>query len=313
MTLPRELRTKLLIFMSPSPFYLSLFAVLLAAAPISVSAQGAVGNQVVAASPAEAEVHKCEDRISSVQRDVLGKYDDALAELLVTTQKAADLEGALAVRAERERARKEQTLSEKDYVNEPKALRALQMQNVTRMKELISALVQDALPKLIEFKRTLTIAGKLDEAVSVRAAIERLQNAHVPITRPDAGTTVPAETLLLAYSGDRTRADKTYKGQKISVRGVLGGYRIDPADSRSYQLFLSGANSPNAGWVQCTLLASDFRFREEKNPIGVVTLVVTSKEGEQTVRLQKNLSLEIRGSCTGLDEMVRLDRCELPR
>jgi hypothetical protein len=290
--------------MSSSPLLSSFCALLVALTPVSLRAQ-------VTATPAEAEAQKCDDKIASVQRDVLGKYDDALGELQITLQKAADLEGSLTVRAERQRLKTEQTLSEKDYASEPKALRALQTQTVTKLRELIMTLVQDALPKLIEFKRTLTMAGKLDEAVNVRASIERLQNTHVPITRPDSNTVVPAETLLVAYSGDRARADKTYKGQKISVRGVLGGYRPDPVDTRNYQLFLTG--NAGSGWVQCTLTYADYRFREDKNAFGAVTFVITTKDGDGTARLQKGQTVEIRGVCGGLDEVVRLDRCDLPR
>src|SRR5687768_748540 len=84
-------------------------------------------------SVAEAEASRCEDRIASVKRDILGKYEDALSELQVQFQKAADLEGALATRAERERLAKERVLSEAEFVAEPRALRAVQQQHVTRM------------------------------------------------------------------------------------------------------------------------------------------------------------------------------------
>jgi len=320
--------------MSSSPSLPRLCALLLAAAPVSLHAQGpahqpasspgsapppAVGLPAatpapagpVTLSPAEAEAQKCEDKIASVQRDILGKYDDQLAEMQLALQKTADLEGALNVRTERQRLKTEQMLSEKDYVTEPKALRTLQLATVTKMRELISTLVQESVPRLIEFKKALTVAGKLDEAVNVRAAIERLQDTHVPITRANSSTVIPAESLLLAYSGDRARADKTYKGQKIVVRGVLGGYRQDPADAKNYQLFITGSTS--SGWVQCTLASADFRFREDKTAFGVITFVITTKDGEGTSRLQKGQVVEVRGVCGGLDEVVRLDRCELPK
>lgn len=292
---------------------------LLAQGPVPAPA-GSAGSAIpapvaptgpITLTPAQAEAQKCEEKIASVQRDVLGKYDDQLAELQLTLQKAADLEGALAARAERLRLKTEQMLSEKDYVSEPKSLRAVQVASVTKLRELVSALVQETIPRLIEFKKQLTVAGKLDEAVGVREAIERLQDAHVPITRANSSTVIPAETLLLAYSGDRARADKTYKGQKIVVRGILGGYRQDPAEGRNYQIFLTG--SAGSGWVQCTLAYTDFRFREDKNAFGVVTFVVTTKDGENSARLQKGQVVEIRGMCGGLDEVVRLDRCEMPK
>jgi hypothetical protein len=262
-------------------------------------------------SPAEAEAQKCEDKIASVRRDVLGKYDDQLGELQLTLQKVADLEGALAVRAERQRVAAEQALGEKDCVTEPKALRALQLATVAKLRDLVTQLVQESVPRLVEFKKQLTVSGKLDDAINVRTAIERLQNTHVPVVRADANTIVPVETLLLAYGGDRARADKTYKGQRITVHGILGGYRPDPADAKVYQFYLTG--SSGSGWVQCAFSGPEFRFREEKSSFGVVSLVVSNKDGDVIGRLQKGQTLDLRGYCTGLDEVVKLDRCDLSK
>lgn len=284
-------------------FVILLFAV---CSPLCVAAQQQ--QQQIMLSPAEAEAQRCEDKIASVRRDVFGKYDDQLGELQLTMQKTADLEGALAVRAERQRLATEQDLSEASYVTEPKALRTLQMQTLTKMRDLVAQLIQDTVPKLIEFKKQLTVAGKLDEAVNVRAAIERLQNSHLPMTKADSATSVPVETLLLAYAGDRARADKIYKGQKITVRGILGGYRPDPADVKTYQLYLSG--STGSGWVLCAFTAPDFKFREEKGSFGALTLVMTNKDGDTVARIQKGQTLDIRGYCQGFDDVVRMDRCD---
>ena len=285
----------------------ALLAVAFALSP-AVGAQ----NPVTGANLGESEALKCEDKIASIRRDVIGKYEDALGELQNTLQKSADLEGALAVRDERARLAQDHTLSERNYVAEPKALRTLQTQSVTKMHELVAQIVADTVPKLVELKKSLTIAGKLDEAVAVRTAIEKLQNSHVPVARADAGSLVPAETLLLAYAGDRSRADKTYKGQKITVHGIVGGYRPDPADAKFYHIYLTGGSSGT--WVQCAFSANEYRFREDKNAFGAVTLVITPKDSDNaTARLQKGQGLEIRGVCEGLDEVVRLNKCDLPR
>jgi hypothetical protein len=260
----------------------------------------------------EAEAQKCEDRIASVQRDVLMKYDDALGELQLGFQKVADLEGALAVRAERQRLAADQSLSEKNFVNEPRTLRALQAQTLAKSQELVAQLVAETLPKLVELKKQLTIAGKLDDAITVRGAIEKLQNSHVPAVRAEAGSVVPAESLLVAYGGDRARADKIYKGQKIAVRGVVGGFRQDPADGKHYQVFLTGGSG--GGWVQCNFLAGENRFREERAAFNTPVLVITGKDSDAgAVRLQKGSPLDVRGVCEGWDEVVRLNRCEIPR
>jgi hypothetical protein len=259
---------------------------------------------------ADAEVQKCQEKIASVKRDVFGKYDDLLGELQLTFQKAADLEGALAVRAERERLKTEQSLNDGDMVDEPKALRALQSQYLAKEQELVGQLVRETLPKLIEYKKSLTVAGKLEEALAARTAIESLQS-NVPIVRPQAGTVIPAETLLLAYSGDRPRADQTYRGQKITVHGLVGGYRQDPADAKVFLIYLTGG--PSGGWVQCSFTGPDYRFREETSTFGATSLVITSRNSENSVKIQKGQAMDIHGTCQGLDEVVRLTRCELPK
>ncbi len=281
-----------------------------ALASIVVFAALAPASWAQSATAGEAEAQKCEERIASVQRDVLGKYDDSLAELQTTLQKSADLEGALTVRGERQRLAKEQTLSDKDFVAEPKALRSLQTQTAGRMQDLVTQLVSEAVPKLVELKKQLTVAGKLDDAVTVRTAIEKLQNTYLPATPIDPAATVPADTLIVAYGGDRLRADKIYKGQKFAVRGVVGAYRQDPVDAKNYQVFLTGGTS--GGWVQCTFHGGENRFREEKAAYNVPVLVIIGKDGE-TVRLQKGVSIAVRGHCDGWDEVVRLSKCEVLR
>jgi hypothetical protein len=262
----------------------------------------------VTLSPAEAEAQKCEDKIASVRREVFSKYDEQLLELQMTLQKGADLEGALAVRAERQRLAAEQDLNEGNLVSDPKALRTLQTQTLTNLNDLAGQLIADSLPRLVEFKKKLTIEGKLDEAVNVRNAIERLQNSHLPMTKADASTATSVETLIQAYSTDRPRADKIYKGQKITVHGILGAYRPDPADAKMYQIYLTG--STVNGWVQCVFAGPIYRFREEKGSFGAVSLVMLNKEGDTLARLQKGQVVDVRGQCDGFDDVVHLSRCD---
>jgi hypothetical protein len=257
----------------------------------------------------EAEAQKIEEKIAMVRRDILGKYETSLGELQNQFQKAADLEGALAARTERSRVHTEQALSEKDLVNEPKALRSLQQAMVTRMQDLVAGVVSESLPKLIEYKKQLTVDGKLDEAVAVKQAIERLQNANVPISRAEPGSIVPAETLIQSYSADRSRADKTYKGVRFVARGVMGGYRIDPADAKNLQVFLSGQNG--AGWVQCAFSLNQWRYREDR--IGNMThLVLIGKDSSET-RLTRGVQADVLGDCSGWDEIVKMGKCEVAR
>lgn len=279
------------------------FAALILALPLAAQIKP------TAAGIGEAEALKVEDRIASVRRDILAKYDMGLGELQNQFQKAADLESALTVRAERTRLQAEQLLSEANYAKEPKSLRTLQVATVTRMQELVSGVVNESLPKLVEYKKQLTVEGKLDDAVAIRQCIERLQNANVPITKVEAGSIVPTETLLQAYSADRIRADKTYKAVRFVVRGVMNGYRVDPNDATNLLVYVSPASG--SGWVQCSFNTSKWRYREDK--FGPNTLLVLIPREGNEIRVAKGGPIDVLGDCTGWDEMVKLTKCDVTR
>ena len=261
------------------------------------------------ASLGESEAQKIEDRIATVRRDLLSKYESQLGELQLQLQKIADLEGALATRDERTRAHAEQALSDSNFAKEPKSLRTLQQTTLTKMNDLVSGVVTESLPKLIELKKQLTVDGRLDDAIAVRQCIERLQNANVPITRADPGGIVPSETLLRAYGADRSRADRTYKGVRIAVRGVMAGYKLDPENGKTLLVYLSGGTT--SGWVLCSFNLAQWRYREDRAGSGVV-LVLIPKDGSE-VRMTKGAQVDILGDCTGWDDMVKLVKCDVPR
>jgi hypothetical protein len=282
------------------------FRLLLLATLVAVPIQ--VGKAQTATA-AEAEAHHCMERLESVRREILGKYEDQLGELQAQFQKTADLESALAVRAELQRVRGEKALGELHLVTDPKALRALQQQSMAKMEELSAGVVSEAVPRLVEVKKALTIAGQLDDAVKVRTLIERLQNDHVPLTRPGPGELVQADTLLTAYAADRTRADKAYKDARVTVRGTMVTYRIDANDTRRATLYLGKPGG--TGWIACAF-DSGVRFREDK-AFNVATLVVSPLAGGTPLRWQMGQTVEILGTCEGFEDVVRLGKCELPR
>lgn len=261
------------------------------------------------AGAAETEAAKCRDRIASVRRDLLGKYDDQLGELQAQFQRAADLESALATRAERQRVRADRTLAPEHFVAAPRALRTLQEQTATRIEELCAGAVAETIPRLVEWKKALTIAGQLDDAVKVRGLIEKLQNDHVPLSRPAAGELIGADQLVTAYAADRARADKAYKDAQLTVRGTLAAYRIDPADSRKATVYLGSTSG--TGWVAC-VFDGGVRFREEK-AFNSTALVVTGLNGAALARWQSGQTIGIAGTCAGFEDVVRLVNCELPR
>ncbi len=280
---------------------------LLAALTAHVHAQRvAVPN---GASLGESEAQKIEEKISTVRRDLLSKYESQLGDLQLQLQKIADLEGALAVREERNRVHTEQALSSANFASEPKSLRNLQQTTLTRMNDLVSGVVTESLPKLIDLKKQLTVDGRLDEALAVRQAIERLQNANVPIVRAESGSIVPADTLLRAYNADRVRADKTYKGVRIAVRGIVAGYKLDPENGKALLVYLTAGGA--TGWVQCSFNLGQWRYREDRSTSATV-LVLTPKDGSE-VKIAKGQQMDILGDCSGWDEFVKLGKCDVPR
>ena len=261
------------------------------------------------ASLGESEAQKIEDRIATVRRDLLSKYENQLGDLQLQLQKTADLEGALAVRDERTRVHAEQALSDANFAKEPKSLRTLQQTTLAKMNDLVSGVVAESLPKLVELKKQLTVDGRLDDALAVKQCIERLQNANVPINRAEAGGMVTAETLLRAYGADRLRADKTYKGVRIAVRGVVAGYKLDPENGKSLLVYLTGGTS--TGWVLCSFNLAQWRYREDRSGSGAFLMLIPKDGGE--VRVAKGGQMDILGDCTGWDEMVKLTKCDVPR
>ena len=128
-------------------------------------------------------------------------------------------------------------------------------------------------------------------------------------TNSEPGQFVPAETLLLAYAADRERADKTYKGVRLSLRGTVGAFRPDPADNRNYTVFLN--KGVNSGWIACLFNTGNLRFREEKQ-FNTSFLVIMDRN-EIVARVQAGQTLDIQGTCDGFEDTVRLSKCEIVR
>src|SRR5438105_1100587 len=118
-------------------------------------------------SAGQAESDKCDQEINAITADFLSKYANSLAEMQIAYQKAADLEAALTVRAELNRVKAEQTLKEESFVAEPKALKDLQAQTYSKIREFSAQILLTHIPKLTELKKKLTIDGDLDGAVAV--------------------------------------------------------------------------------------------------------------------------------------------------
>ena len=252
------------------------------------------------------EVTNLEKLIRDVRSDVVAKYEAGLSELQVGYQKAADLEGALAVRRERARLQEERGLAEANLVEEPRQLRAFQDQYLQNQQRLVVQAVNNALPRMVELKRSLTVAGKLDDAVRVRDEIRRIQQAYLPEMRSGEGEVVTAEEVAGAYAANAERADMAYRGRKLLVRGRVVSFR-DGKEGGKASLVLAGGEGRfvEVGMVEGT------RVRAET--AGVAGGIAVTVPDGAVLRLGKGQVVEVRGRCEGLDGVVRLADGQLKR
>ena len=65
--------------------------------------------------------------------------------------------------------------------------------------------------------------------------------------------------------------------------------------------------------MQCALPVGELRIREERQ-FNNTFLVISPKDNDNgTVRIQRGQTLDLRGTCEGWDETVRLAKCDLGR
>jgi hypothetical protein len=62
--------------------------------------------------------------------------------------------------------------------------------------------------------------------------------------------------------------------------------------------------------VQCAFSSQEFRFREEKQ-FNNAYLLISTKENPGGVRIGIGQAIDIRGTCDGWDDLVKLVKCEL--
>ncbi len=262
----------------------------------------------------QAEADKCEQEINALTSDILSKYATSLAGMLTAYQKAADLESALTVRSEISRLKSEQMLTEQSFVAEPKTLRELQAQTYGKIRDFSAQILQTHLPKLTELKKSLTVEGKLDEAVAIRELAGQLQDKFGATVRLNSGVPVPAETLLQDYAADKTRADKLYKGKRLTISGSVAGFQQDPADENNYYVYLTAKG--NSSLVQCSFPKQNLNIKEEKQGLGNVVLSIAPKKaaakpGSDT-KVFKGMNMNVQGMCEGLDKWILITKCSLP-
>jgi hypothetical protein len=271
--------------------------------------------QMSAPEAMQFEVEKSERQIREVRVEIGNRYEKRLTELKSAYQKAADLENALIVRAEAQRVETEPNhpLEAHHIVEEPRLLKEAQMELLSKQTEMILQIVQMIVPKLVELKRTLTVSGKLDEAVEIRTTIQRLQEAASPAQRLPDNSLVSAEEVVQNYQTSRERGDKCYRGVRLTLRGKVVGIKPDPKDASVNILALFGGTE--GAIVECSFSSPEYRVREEKMGQNLYYVVSRSNADPSapTLRAQRGGVVEITGRCEGYEGAVRFGGCSYPK
>lgn len=292
--------------MRRSPFPLSAVALV-----CTVLSSRVLSAQVAAPELVKSEVERCERRLREVRSEMVNRYEGKLPELRVVFQKAGDLESALLIRAEEQRVAGERTLDSSNLADEPRSLRDVQDAILLKQTELVGQVVAESVPKLVELKKALTVAGRLDEAVEVRGAILKLQSAGAPAQRLSNGTQVSVEDVFQGYQTSRERADKMYKGVKVMLSGRVVGTRPDPRDPNSLMLVLYGG--AEGALVDCAFSQNDYRVREERVGPTLFFVVSNTNVNIPALKVQRGTAVEFMGKCDGWDGAVRFSGCTIPR
>ena len=269
--------------------------------------------QLLAKDIVQSEAERTEIRFKEVRVEIGNRYEKKLAELRASYQKAADLEGALVVRGEEQRVsgNSEHPLEARNLVEEPRGLREVQLDLLAKQGEMLSQIVQEALPRLVEMKKSFTMAGKLDEAVEVRSVIQRFQEALSPAQRLSPGAQVTAEEVFQAYQSSKERADKMYKGVKLLLRGRVAGVRADPREPGTPTLVLSGGGE--GALIDCAFGQGEYRVREERVGQNIFYTVVSTASEALVLKAQRGGVVEFHGKCEGSDGGLRFSGCSLQR
>lgn len=272
---------------------------------------GTCRAQVNAAELMQLEIEKTDRQIREVRVEIGNRYEKRLAELKAVYQKAADLENALIVRSEEKRIETEpnRPLEARHLVEEPRLLRDAQAELLAKQTEMISQIVQSIVQKLVDLKKTLTISGKLDDALEMRNTIQRLQDAASPAQRLSDNSLVSPEEVVQSYQSSRERADKLYRGVRLLIRGKVAGIKPDPKDPSFNVLVLYGG--ADGSFVECSFPTLEYRVREEK--VGQNLYYVVSRNNVDpnapAIRAIRGAFVEISGRCEGYDGSVRFGGC----
>lgn len=196
------------------------------------------------------QIDKIEEKYVPIQADAVAEYEKQLAVAEQSLIKKGDLESVLAVRKEKERFKQAETLGVPDdaIVKAPPELNAAQMKFKTVAAKILAGkqtektrLTSAFIERLETLKGTLTKSSRIEDAVLVKAEIEKAKKTLASISSavaggPAAGATESADseaggkTAPKTGSGAEARSNPREDPSSPQRKGLILYYTFDDAD-----------------------------------------------------------------------------------
>jgi len=281
-------------------------ALLLANAPALAARSAEPAELRQAREIYEAELQKLKDQYATDTAKAPQRQIAALTELEKHYQAAGDLRALIAVRNERKRFEANPSASDIVPVESPDKLKALQQSYVAAHNERRRVLSQSNTDlttlyarRLAEMERELTKEGRIDDALRVMEAIERLKTGQTPSVTPpaesDAGGT-PGAVLGAGFGLVGTeQLARVVRGEILKWNSMTGDISIKYNFSATNQAsdWEGGTVDETHGRLVCDASAAWFAV-----PLKEVTRVefegyYQSGQGGIALRLGRSLTAEI--------------------
>jgi len=265
----------------------------------------------------EDSLAKCEWQYKEGVGDWPASYAKAIATLQAKMQRAGNLDGWSATNKELTRFKEESRITDDIIEKSPAMIRGIQRDyknrresyDVDRCKSIIS-LKDKYVARLSSLQKSLTRAGKIDEAFSVRSEIERVRKSEVvtaaefmladyEAARPDAGReNVIAESEPADHDDEEDEPVKQ-TGTVVTSGGitVYPAGALPPADTKRVYRRRSLRTSPHSPPTRSVSVGT-WEMTGKK----------TERNGSQTITLDDSfVRLSLRTTRSGLrEENVRI-------
>lgn len=193
-------------------------------------------------------------------------YLQSLRAALQAYQQEGELDAYLVARDEIRRFEKERSLRKEHLVGEPKDLAWLQQFFIGSSFETAHQIAEKHTALLLPLQRSLTRAGKIDEALRVRQVVAEIRNQHKEayewaLARQKEGVpSIPAASLAGLYKRDMALADRMLRGKTYRIEGRLADFGIDMSNGRIFRIVLGDA-AVGALKVEGEFSMTDYLFK----------------------------------------------------